>query len=74
MIMSPSEMAIKAADLLLGTSLAIYDLGEDYEDLQLTVEFTDKLDELAFCCLVCDNWFEPCEMGKEEWVCESCSP
>ena len=51
--MSPSEMAIKAADLLLGTSLAIYDLGEDYEDLQLTVEFTDKLDELAFCCLVC---------------------
>lgn len=71
---TPSEMAIKAADQLLGTSQSIEDLGEDYEDLQLVIEFTDKLDSLIFCCLVCDYWFEPSQMGKEEWVCESCSP
>lgn len=73
-MITPSEMAIKAADQLLGTSQSIEDLGEEYEDLQLTIEFTDKLDSLVFCCLVCDHWFEPFQMGKEEWVCESCSP
>lgn len=72
--MTPSEMAVKAAEQLKGSSQAIEDLGEEYEDLQLNIEFCSKLDELVFCCLVCDNWFEPCKMGKEEWVCESCSP
>ena len=72
--MSPSEMAIEAAEQLLGSNKCIEDLGEEYEDLQLIVEFTDKLDELVFCCLACDVWYEPSSMGKEEWVCEGCSP
>lgn len=72
--MTPSEMAIKAAQQLQGSSKTIADLGEDYENLELNAEFCSKLDELVFCCTTCDNWFEQSEMSDtEDWVCEECS-
>lgn len=66
-------MAEEAARQLQGSSKSIADLGEEYEDLELNHEFCARLDELVFCCSICDNWFEQGEMSEDnDWVCESC--
>jgi len=71
--MTPTEMAVLAADRLQGSSKSIADLGSEFEDLELNSEFCAKLDELVFCCTSCDNWFEQSEMSDvEDWVCEEC--
>lgn len=72
--MTPSEMAIKAAEQLQGSSKSIAELGEEYEALELNTEFCNKLDELVFCCECCDNWFNQSEMSEnEDWICEECA-
>lgn len=75
----PIKMAHIAAQRLLGTSQAIYDLGEKFEDFQNDGRFCAELDQLIFCCEGCNWWFEMGEMGEMadtpngDWCCEECA-
>lgn len=72
--MTPTEMAIKAAERLQGSCQGIANLGEEFEALETNSEFCATLDELVFCCNCCNWWFEQSEMSEnEDWICEDCA-
>lgn len=71
---TPEELARIAADRLNGTCMAIYDLGEEFEEAEIDAEFCAVLDQLVFCCEQCGWWFEQSEMAEGgEWICEACA-
>lgn len=71
---TPFEMADEAASRLQGTGQSIANLGDEFEALELNNEFCTRLDDLVFCCNICDNWYEQSEMSEnQDWVCEGCS-
>lgn len=72
--MTPYEAATQAAEQLQGTCNAIYNLGPEFEELQNNDVFCARLDELVFCCTVCEWWREQSEMSEnEDWICNECA-
>lgn len=74
---SPTKMAAKAAERLLGTCMSITDLGGGYEGLQNDKEFCEALDGEVFKCEVCGWWCENHEADGQaaddgHSICEEC--
>jgi len=68
-------LAEQAADHLQGTCMSLGNLGEEFEAAENDTTFCDRLDELVFCCVRCDWWFEQSQMSElaiHEWFCHEC--
>lgn len=77
-VSSPTKMAKKAAERLLGTCQDITDLGGEYEGLQDNKEFCEALDGEIFKCEVCGWWCDNHEASQKyaevgQLICEECS-
>lgn len=68
-------LAERAAERLQGSSQVIESLGEEFEGAENDTTFCTRLDELVFCCVRCDWWFEQSQMSElaiNEWFCHEC--
>lgn len=75
---SPTKMAAKAAERLLGTCMSITDLGGGYEGLQNDKEFCEALDGEIFKCEMYGWWCENYEASQKyaemsQLICEDCT-
>jgi len=77
-VISPTTMAKRAAERLLGTCMSVTDLGGEFEDLQNDKEFCEALDSEVFLCEICHWWCENYEASQEhvdqgQLICEECA-
>lgn len=72
-----AALAERAAEELMGSCRSLTDLGEEFEGADNIRAFTDRLDELVFCCEGCCWWCEIGELRNDgtdgEWLCEDCT-
>lgn len=70
-------LAEQAAERLLGTCRSLHNLGQEFEAAQHYPAFAERLDDLVFCCSVCDWWCGHDEHHEDEgdqFVCTDCEP
>jgi hypothetical protein len=70
------NMQRKAAEIafqLVGTCKTIAEIAD--EDLENNKEFCEALDDIAFCCELCNWWYSIAKLTKidERWLCEECA-
>mgnify|MGYP000253236417 FL=1 len=60
---------------LLGTDEFLDDVLKEFgvEALENFAPFMEFLETVAFCCVSCGFWFDPCEESETDATCKECN-